>query len=546
MRLSISFVALLAASPAFAHDILTRADISAATVYSRSADVLRRIEIAVPAGTHRLLIAVPEAGAVDLPQVTAGEGVSVGPLTIERGIPIAEGALDTPAQAAARDALEAARDALREVQDRAALADARVRAGNLQITHLEALARGGEDGAEMPDADELGARLAVLGAEMARVAEEVQAAQIARRALNDELEDRQADVQAAQFALDALNPFGPTVEVLAMDVTAEADVTTAIEVTHGSAGASWAPRYDLRLDSGTGALQVDRLIGLSLRGTERWEDVAVTFSTANPDRPRDPSMPVPSPARIAEPAPRPNAIAREAEGGLVGALSSIAPAPVVADDAGALLQIDGLSVSYVYQRPVTAGASGDVLLPFDSLGFDAELTNLAVPRRNTTAFLLAAFENDSGEPLLPGETRFFRDGDLIGQGWLDLIAAGAETELAFGPLDQIRLDWQDLSLDEGDRGIFVQSNTQERRVAFTVENTSGEAVEVQVLYATPFAEQEDLDLEVTYSQAPDGTDWEGLRGVQEWQMSLAPGAERTVTMTFAFDWPEGQILNWRP
>jgi hypothetical protein len=111
----------------------------------------------------------------------------------------------------------------------------------------------------------------------------------------------------------------------------------------------------------------------------------------------------------------------------------------------------------------------------------------------------------------------------VGDDFLPLIPPGAEVEMAFGPLDHLRLTWVDLSLDEGDRGIFVSENEQRRRVAFSVENTSGNAETVRLLYAVPFAEQEDIEVDLAFTRAPDETDIDDLRGVSAWDLDVAPG-----------------------
>jgi uncharacterized protein (TIGR02231 family) len=220
-------------------------------------------------------------------------------------------------------------------------------------------------------------------------------------------------------------------------------------------------------------------------------------------------------------------------------------APVMVEEAAQMVS-DGLSVVYDYAAPVTVGPTGNATLPFDDLVIEVELENRAVPRRDSTAYLVAMGENTTGEAILPGPARFFRDGDLVGAGHLPMIPAGGEAEMAFGPLDHLPLIWQDLSLDEGDRGVFVNENEQRRRIVFGVENTSDEAESVRLLYATPFAEQEDLDVSVEFSSAPDERDVDDLRGVDAWNLDVAAGAENRIEMTVELSWPEDMVLDWQP
>lgn len=272
----------------------------------------------------------------------------------------------------------------------------------------------------------------------------------------------------------------------------------------------------------------------------------MTFSTAEPDRQRVPAELFPTPARIVEPA------LPEGRGGptaLDGAPMAVPPMPigdVVVAEERAELQMQGLSVSYAYAMPVSLGADGMAVLPLDALALAAETEARAVPRFDETAFLVAMATNETGEPILPGPARFYRDGALVGEDMLPLIAAGAEAELAFGPIDHLRLVWIDRALAEGDRGLFTTATTQARRIAFGVENTSDTSETVRLVHATPFSEQEDLRLDLSLSPEPTERDVDDRRGVHAWTLEVAPGATELVEMEVEMDWPEGQILTWRP
>jgi uncharacterized protein (TIGR02231 family) len=549
MRFALSLTALLLGSAAHAEDILIRADIASATVYLSGADVTRQADITVPGGTHRLLIALPDAAQADRLQVTSPDtGLVLGPVERISGYRIAEGALDDPAQAEARAAVDLAEQALQRAEDGLAAADGALRALEAQMAYLTALTRGGVEGAAMPADPALVPQvLATLGAETARVQSELQAARIARRGLVETVADQQAALAAAADALARLQPLGTSVDVVAVPVRVADATEGAIRLDYLTYGAGWEPGYEIRLDSDTGALDLSRFVTVYASGAARWQDVEMRFSTSEPNRQRSPSQLFPTPARIVEPAP---ALSRGGDAmALSGMAAPEAPMPVVEAaiaDERAALRIEGLSILHDYAAPVSIGPSGETVLPLDALSLQAETEARAIPRFDETAFLVATATNDSGEPILPGLARFYRDGALVGEDLLPLIAAGAEAEMDFGPLDHLRLVWIDRSLAEGDRGLFTTASTQERRIGFGVENTSDRAETVRLLYATPFAEQEDLDLDLTLTPAPDTRDVEDRRGVHAWTLEVAPGQTAMVEMEVTLDWPEDQRLIWQP
>ncbi|MBF9057697.1 mucoidy inhibitor MuiA family protein [Rhodobacterales bacterium HKCCSP123] len=551
MRFALSLTALLLGSAAHADDILIRADISAATVYLSGADVTRSAEVTLPAGAHRLLIAMPDAAQADRLAVAGPGGLTLGPIERISGYAIAEGALDDDAQAGARADLEAAEEALRAAEDTLAGADGAIRALEAQMAYLTALTRGGSEGATMPaDPAVVAQALATLGTETARVQAEVQAARVERRILAEAVTDAQVALAAASDALARLQPLGTAVDVIAVPVLSAEQTEGVIRLDYLTYGAGWEPSYEIRLDSETGALELARFITAYAAGPGRWQGVQMSFSTAEPNRRRVPSVLSPTPARIVEPPP-PGSRADDGAGFSTSIERLLEPEAVPVIEAAmaedrAALRIEGLSVRYDYETPVSIGPSGEAVLPLDALTLQAETEARAVPRFDETAFLVATATNESAEPILPGYARFYRDGALVGEDLLPLIAAGAEAEMAFGPLDHLRLVWIDRSLAEGDRGVFTTASTQERRIAFGVENTSDQAETVRLLYATPFAEQEDLGLELALTPAPGERDVDDLRGVHAWSLAVAPGETALVEMEVSLDWPEDQRLTWRP
>ncbi len=543
-----------------ADDFLVRADLTEALVYIDGAEVTRSGNVTLPAGRHRLIIAMPDLYEAHLPQISAPDGTRLGVPQDLVNHPIEEGSLDTPAQADARAAVEAAEAALLAAQDALTEADAAISAIGTQQAYVAAILRGGENGVALPADPALVPQfLSTLGSETARLSQEHQSALIARRDLEENYEEAQAAHARTVQALQELRPLSTQINAYALEIEVEEAGELEFELAYLTSGAGWAPTYELELDTETGVLTMERSLVLRTGGQAAWNDVSTTFSTASPDRERRPSAVSSTPARISDPftaTPIPDArfageIAQVQTLGvptqtLIGA-AAIEPVVIVEDQFGAsAAEFAGLSVSYPYGAPISVGSSGEAILPFDSVELETEMENRAVPRHDATAFLVAQVENTLGEPILPGDAVFFRDGALMGEGYLPLIASGADVEMGFGPLDHLQLRWIDRALAEGDRGVFTTSTTQARALAFGVTNTGSEAEEVRILYATPFSEQEDLSLDLTLSPRPSEEDIDEQRGVHAWDVEIEPGEEVLIEMQAAFEFPEGQTLNWQP
>lgn len=536
--LASSLLALVAAVPALAEEVYTQAPVTAATVYPSGAELVHRATVELAAGSHTVFLpygGIEGLGA--LPRIRTSEGVTIGALGFQRGVAVDREALFTEAQAAAWAEVQAAEDALAAKDDEIATAGAQVAALQARLDFLGAATPGPETTAEA---------LIALADTVATETATAQAALVVARAdlrpLQKDRHDLAADLDAARAAFDKLSPPRAVADVISVDVEVATAGPVTLELTEFAPEAWWEMDYDLDLDRAAGTLEIARKLVVVQETGESWTDVALTLSTARPGEEVSPSAVHPDRARIEEPM----VFSRAAGAEMMEAAPAAEPMMVEGDMKTAALEIDGLALSYVYPDPVTIAASEAAELALDTLDLGADVVVQASPRYDSTAFTVASFANDTGEPILPGWANILRDGHLVGRQRIELIPAGAETELGFGPVEGIRLETIFERNAEGDAGIITKSSTREQLITFTVENLTGEAQEVRALFPLTFSEQEDLRVRVNADPAPDETDLDRQRGVSAWSLSLAPGETKEVKITVTMDWPEGKQLVWYP
>lgn len=541
-RTAVSLVALAAALPAFGDDVTVQAPVAAVTVYPDGAELTRRATAELPAGTHRVFL--PYAGLDDLsalPRIATSEGVTIGTLGFRRAMAVDREALFTAAQAAAWAEVERLQDAADDAADARDRAAAALKALKARLAFLDKVDPGEAATAE---------GVLALAASIADQVAEAEAASVEARAtlrpLDERIEEIAAELKAAQAAFDRLSPPAEVADMISVEVTqAEAGPVT-LELTELAASAWWEMDYDLDLDREAGTLAIDRKVIVTQATGEAWSDVALTLSTARPGEATGPTPVYPDQARIA--AVQELARATAAPMAMEDAAGyAAAPEPMIeAEMKTASMQIDGLALSYVYPEPVTVASDEAAELALDTLALEAEPLVWASPRQDETAFTVARFTNTTQEPILPGMANILRDGHLVGRQYIEMIPAGGETEMGFGPIEGIRLATIFERNAEGDTGLISRSNTREQRLTFTVENLTGEPQDVRAFFPLTYSEQEDLRVRVTATPAPDETDIERARGVSAWDLTVAPGETAEVNITVALDWPEGSELYWYP
>ncbi|MEM9437246.1 MAG: DUF4139 domain-containing protein [Pseudomonadota bacterium] len=537
-----SVVFALACVPgvAWAEDFRVALPVVAAEVFPFGALTVLEAELEVPAGAHLVRALVP--GEV------LGHGWPLVAGAVLRGVSVGANTAFDPAEfdispvAAARLEVEAAEAgvvvALGAVEALVAELDA------LEVK--EAFLRSVTGGETLASAEELLSVAAALAAELAAISE-------ARRGIDGELPAAEEAVEVAEAALAraeagrrALRPAESSWRLLTLDIAAEEAGLVTVSLPSFTGAAGWSIAYEAVLDEDLGQVTLARNVTVQQGGPLPWVGAEVSLSTADPFSALEATEVGRSIARIVDTAPV-AALRGVAETDSVGATLEapmMAPAPAFEV---ARVDADGAVIRYDLPGPLTVLPDGEgAQVALTSLVFEAERYLAASPRFDDTAFVMADITNESGEPILPGAAFLYRGDALVGEGSLQLIPAGRETTLGFGPERDIALDVAFLDELSGDRGIIRGQETREDAIRLSARNLGGEPHAVRLRYAVPTSQQEDLEVRVEMSPEPSTRDADDLLGVMEWELDLAPGDEEVIELEFDLRWPEGQQLLWRP
>lgn len=546
--LTTSLIALCA--PAFADTFTGAARVDTVTIYPGLANVSRLVTLDIPAGQHDIIIpGLPRSLATEGLRVSGPGGAQIGAVNLATDrLPVTPDQ-SSPEILAAKAEVERLEAVVRDRDAEIAAIRLRVQAAEEQITFLQSLsqASAGETLTVSAIAD-IRALAQMVGAETLAVREAAFAAEQEAKAAERAREDDIEALNDAQQALDALMAPEEEGSVLTFTLDAQESGEVTIDISTLEGFANWSPVYDMRLTTGEDAsLDIDRAVVVSQGTGQDWLDVKLVLSTARPGEQISPSG-VWAPVRRIIPEEdldRERGVAMMSDS--VEGLSRSAAAPMaeMAMDAPITAKADfsGATVTYIYPGRVDIRNGVDNLrLPLDTLNLDAEVWAEAAPSRDSIAYRMADFTNTTDEILLPGQALIFADGTMIGFSQLPLLAAGADTEMGFGPLDGLRLTRTTPSRSEGDVGVFTSSNQLIEQAVMTVENLTGQDWKVLLRDAIPYSEQDDLEVEFTASPPVTRRDPDGQRGILEWDLDVAAGAKQEVKLDYTLTWPTGYVL----
>jgi uncharacterized protein (TIGR02231 family) len=534
---------------AFADQIEATSRITDVTVYPYGAQITRVVTFDAPAGAHDLMIG-------DLPQETYAEALRIAPgAGVTLGSYALRGELLPPPQPRLTEAAAGAKAEVErlEAAERVAILaidaiQTQINAANAQVEFLKGVK-------VEPTVDATSA--AALRDIAKMIGEEVQAAGDSARAAAGEMLVAQADLAKLQADLATAREAYANAsydDTLYAGLNVKVDVATegeaSVTITQFIQNAGWQPVYDLRLErEGDASLTVQRGVLVSQETGEDWTGVALTLSTASPAEESEPSVLYPEYRSIIEEQKQ------EAEAGdsFGRTLAQPAPMDAYAAEPAVIVEESRTSIAgtfyegdtVVYRYPVAVDVESgvtDLRLALDEVVLTPEITARAIPRADATAFMMAEFTNSGNEVLLPGTAYLYRDGTLIGATQLEPIQPGADTELAFGPIEGLRLTRDMPVRAEGERGLIVSSNQSEEVAVLEIENLTDEEWDIRLMDLVPYSEQEDLEITWTADLPVTEEDVDGQRGIMAWDFPLAAGEKKAVTLTTTIAWPDGMVL----
>ena len=540
---------LLAISPSFAfgETIVARIAPTSVTVFSGIAEVRREANFELPAGRHEVLFP-------DLPQ---GYGADNFDIKIPNATILASAWKpkvlspvpdpETPEFKQAQSALLSATTALNALKDKIEEAKLEGEAANAQIAFLAKLA----DSDALPEGIENLRDLSKMIAEETLQARKLEhQAAIKTRTLNLDLSDLQKGVIQAQANLDALLPASEVFAQLTVSVEVPKAASSSISLRYIVEGPDWSPTYDWRLTTGqTPRLKVERGAKIFNKSGENWDNVEMTLSTVTPTGKTQPWGISPQLLRITEPQLNRNQALR-LESSISSMADAVSEAPVIVEEASsAFADLSGFDVTYSFNHTINIKDSSDnndtsgTKVTLGTLDFNAQMSALAIPHNDETAYRIVSFTNTSSERLMPSDaSTIFVDGNIIALTHTPDIVPNAEIDLGFGPIHGLRLKRVVLDRNEGDRGIINRSNEKTENVRIDVENLTDEAWEISILDRVPFTEQENLEIDWSSSPNPSTIDYKDQRGILKWDFEVNKGETNTITLNTKITWPEGMIL----
>jgi uncharacterized protein (TIGR02231 family) len=531
------------AARGLAADVSADLHIDRVTVYRQGAVVTRAGDVAIPAGSNRLVVhGLPAAIDSKTLRVTVEGGpVQLGGVEIAK---INEGKFVSETERDLRHKIEEASDQRVAVLDDVATAQT-------QLKLLDSLAANPAGSPTKPSVD--GANLTAVLATMATSAsgarKRIREANLQLRTLDRELDKLKADL--AKVATQSKQ----STEVRAA-IEANVALTATVSISYTVADAGWEWIYQARLDTDKKRISLDRQGSVRQGSGEDWKNVALTLTTALPAD--DVATPVLGSLFVDLRVPEPPAKLGDAFGAAAkrsGIRNSLAAAasPAAAEMqevsvTGGRRRATASSTDYVaeYKIPSRVSLIADReprIYPIAEDAFDVDLVARVVPGASHAAHLEAVFNYKEQLPIEAGQLELYRDGAYVGAADIQAFLPGAEVRMPFGGDERIRVAVRDEQAQSGQRGLISKQAIKETRQRFDITSYHPTPITVEVIDRIPVSKNADIHVEILKG-ATDATakDFEGKPGVLLWRIDAQPQKTASIRHYYSIQYPTGRQL----
>ncbi len=525
---TIAIGAVATALTSLAH-AATNSVITEVTVFPGVAQVTRQASLL--AGSHALTFDCLPAGIRQQAlSVEAGAGVQVGEISVER----------IDAKQAPHCLISPLDADIERLEDELAMLESERQGLDLSVAYLRGLS-GGKDQAAVAPTAPLPAMLGTVRTE---------AREAFKRMHSIEREKQRITEKLVPLAAERNRLGNSRRQISRVTIRTVASKASNLALVYQVNGPTWQPAYRAYLDSASASIKLERQAMVRQSTGEDWMGVALRLSTGQPRR--GASAPVPSPwtIGIAIPQkPQDDMLKRRQNESQFADLAMAAvpdmPSPIAApmEREFEVEAIDtAFRTEFVAPQKLDVPSNGQkVGLTLESRKLSSKLFVRTVPTRDESAWLMA--EMKAPEGIWPaGQVQLYRDQAFVGAASLGAPDKKGLWELPFGQDERVSVTALPEEVKDGTRGLTGSRLEKSIRRVFEVENRHKDAIELQVLEASPSSRHEDVAVSTEFKPSPQTQKWRDLPGVVEWRAPLAAGKEMRFEASYVYSWPEDATL----
>ena len=366
--------------------------------------------------------------------------------------------------------------------------------------------------------------------------------------LKADAEERKLIKESAGYTAQLLemnakeNP--PTSEVtVVLDAKVRGDATFTLKYLVRNAG--WAPKYDVRAETAIDPVKLDYHANVFNKSGLDWTEVLMILSTSEPLQGAE--KPTLETWDIAESTTRIAGVQKNLESVMVMDMKSNRSDYLKKEDRGGegevafqQVAVQELSAEFEIELPYTILSDGKpYVVDVTSFTLPATYMHYAVPKQDTDAFLMAKVVGWNTLNLVSGKASVYFAGAYLGQSFINTASVDDTLSLSLGRDKRVALVRKKQS-ELSKRQLLGNNEKETFYFETTVRNNRDK--EINVLLEDQLPISSDGQIEVAMLEIS-GAVLEKNTGKLSWNMKLAPGESKTITLGYSIKTPKSMQVS---
>jgi uncharacterized protein (TIGR02231 family) len=366
--------------------------------------------------------------------------------------------------------------------------------------------------------------------------------------LKADAEERKLIKESAGYTAQLLemnakeNP--PTSEVtVVLDAKVRGNATFTLKYLVRNAG--WAPKYDVRAENAVDPVKLDYHANVFNKSGLDWTEVLMILSTSEPLQGAE--KPTLETWDIAESTTRIAGVQKNLESVMVMDMKSNRSDYLKKEERGGegevafqQVAVQELSAEFEIELPYTILSDGKpYVVDVTSYTLPATYMHYAVPKQDADAFLMAKVVGWNTLNLVSGKASVYFAGAYLGQSFINTASVDDTLSLSLGRDKRVALVRKKQS-ELSKRQLLGNNEKETFYFETTVRNNRDK--EINVLLEDQLPISSDGQIEVAMLEIS-GAELEKNTGKLSWNIKLAPGESKTVTLGYSIKTPKSMQVS---
>ena len=364
--------------------------------------------------------------------------------------------------------------------------------------------------------------------------------------LKADAEERKLIKESASYTAQLLelnakeNP--PTSEVtVVLDAKTRGEAIFTLKYLVRNAG--WAPKYDVRAENAIDPVKLDYHANVFNKSGLDWTEVLMILSTSEPlqgaEKPRLETW------DVAESTQRIAGVQKNLESVMIMDMKSNRSDYLKKEDRGGdvafqQVAVQELSAEFEIELPYTILSDGKpYVVDVTSYSLPATYMHYAVPKQDADAFLMAKVVGWNTLNLVSGKASVYFAGAYLGQSFINTASVDDTLSLSLGRDKRVALSRKKQS-ELSKRQLLGNNEKETFYFETTVRNNRDK--EINVLLEDQLPISSDGQIEVAMLEIS-GAVLEKNTGKLSWNIKLAPGESKTVTLGYSIKTPKSMKVS---